>query len=29
MQNPARDDYIELPREIFSQDAEQYHLCPF
>ncbi len=28
-QSPQRDDYIELPREIFSQDVELYHLCPF
>jgi len=28
-QNPERDDYIELARDIFSQDAELYHLCPF
>jgi hypothetical protein len=28
-QGPERDGYIELPREIFSQDVELYHLCPF
>jgi hypothetical protein len=28
-QSPERDDYIELRREIFSQDVELYHLCPF